>query len=68
MKRPSEKPEGVGKILILELKRGDSILNKENMHQAEDYCLYIDEEGHLERKDGIICYVLGTKIGKYVAK
>lgn len=60
-------PEGVGKILILELKRGDSILNKENMHQAEDYCLYIDEEGHLERKDGIICYVLGTKIGKYVA-
>lgn len=60
-------PEGVGKILILELKKGDSTLNKDNMHQAEDYCLYLDEEGHLERRDGIICYVLGTKIGKYVA-
>jgi len=60
-------PEGVGKILILELKKGDSTLNKDNMHQAEDYCLYLDEEGHLERRDGIICYVLGTKLGKYVA-
>ena len=60
-------PEGVGKILILELKKGDSTLDKDNMHQAEDYCLYLDEEGHLERRDGIICYVLGTKIGKYVA-
>ncbi len=61
-------PKGVGKILILELKKGDSTLNKDNMHQATDYCLYLDEEGHLERKDGIICYVLGTKIGRYVTE
>lgn len=62
------KPEGVGKVLILELKKGNSTLNKENMHQAEDYCLYLQEEGHLEKMDGIICYVLGTRIGKYVTE
>ena len=61
-------PEGIGKVLILELKKGDSTLNLEEMQQAEKYCLYLLEEGHLSRTTVINCLVLGTRMGKYAKK
>lgn len=57
--------QGIGNVLILELKRGNSILNYKEISQAEQYCLHLLEEGHINRDVNVKCFVLGTRVGKF---
>lgn len=53
---------GTQKILIVELKRGGSIICDENRHQAEYYAKEIKKSGKIEKDTKIVCYVLGTSV------
>lgn len=53
---------GTQKILIVELKRGGSIICDKNRHQAEYYAKEIKKSGKIEKDTKIVCYVLGTSV------
>jgi hypothetical protein len=53
---------GLNKVLILELKRGGSVITNDELHQAEKYAFALQKSGKLEKSTKLICYVLGAKI------
>lgn len=53
---------GIRKIVILELKKGQSTISDTELNQAKKYAKILITEGHLPKNTQIICYVLGTKI------
>ena len=53
---------GIRKVLILELKRGGSIIKQKERRQAEDYAEEIKKSGKVEQDTEIVCYVLGSKV------
>ena len=53
---------GIRKVLILELKRGGSIIKQKERRQAEDYAEGIKKSGKVEQDTEIVCYVLGSKV------
>ena len=54
---------GISKILIVELKKGDSRIETEERRQAENYANELMNCGKVDRGTKIICYVLGTEVG-----
>jgi len=53
---------GVKKVLIVELKRGDSIIRTKHRRQAEDYASELEQCGKLDPDTKIISFVLGSKV------
>ena len=53
---------GIGKVLIVELKRGGFIVSSKEMRQAEDYASEIRKSGKIKRDTQIEAFVLGTTI------
>lgn len=54
--------EGLSKILIIELKKGDSIIRIGERRQVEDYASAIMHSGKTDRNTMITCFVLGSRI------
>lgn len=52
---------GYSKILIIELKRGGSIITDREAFQAQQYAVAIEKSGISSSGAKIVCYVLGTK-------
>lgn len=50
---------GIGKVLIVELKRAGLSLTRNEIRQAEDYALEIRKSGKVEATTPIVAYVLG---------
>lgn len=53
---------GIKKILIVELKKGGSIIKDTERRQAEDYAIALVNSGKLNEKTKIMCYVLGARV------
>jgi len=53
---------GVGKVLIVELKRGGFKVTREEIKQASDYASEIRNSGKVDRDTEIIGFVLGTTL------
>jgi len=53
---------GVGKVLIVELKRGGFKITREEIKQALDYASEIRNSGEVDRDTEIIGFVLGTTL------
>lgn len=53
---------GYDKILIIELKKGGSIISEPEIHQAEGYALALKKTGKISPNSKIVCFVLGSKI------
>lgn len=63
-----EKPSGFERVLVIELKRGGSKINGDNVYQAEKYCLGILKSGNVENSKGCIkAYVIGSTIDQETA-
>lgn len=57
--------DGIDKVLIIELKRGGSVLGKREMRQVEDYAEVVANSVPNAK---IMCYVLGSKCGNDAQK
>lgn len=53
---------GYRKVLILELKKGASVITDEEIDQAKFYVKKIRTHGKLQKDTEIECYVLGSKV------
>lgn len=53
---------GVGKVLIVELKRGGFNITREEIKQASDYASEIRNSGKIGRDTEIVGFVLGTTL------
>jgi hypothetical protein len=53
---------GIGKVLIVEIKRGGFVVTNKEMRQAEDYASEIRKSGKVARDTQIEAFVLGTTI------
>jgi hypothetical protein len=51
-------------VLIIELKRGGSIICDENLHHAASYAKEIRKAGRIEDSTIITCFVLGTNVDR----
>ena len=54
--------DGLGKILIVELKRGGFRITRKEKQQAQDYAYAIQESGKVQPETEIVAYVLGSTI------
>lgn len=55
---------GLGKVLIIELKRGGFVVSSKEMRQAEDYASEIRKSGKIRRDTQVEAFVLGTTIAE----
>ena len=53
---------GLGKVLIVEIKRGGFVVTNKEMRQAEDYANEIRKSGKVTRDTQIEAFVLGTTV------
>ena len=53
---------GIGKVLIVELKRGGFRITREEIKQASDYASQIRNSGKIGRDTDIVGFVLGTTL------
>lgn len=53
---------GIQKVLIVELKKGGSVINKTERRQAEDYADEIINCGKVDPETTIMSFVLGSKV------
>jgi hypothetical protein len=53
---------GIGKVLIVEIKRGGFVVTNKEMRQAEDYASEIRKSGKVTRDTQIEAFVLGTTV------
>ncbi len=55
-------PDGVAKVLIIELKRGGFEITRKERQQAQDYANEIRKSGKIQRTTRITGFVLGSKV------
>lgn len=53
---------GFDQIMIIELKRGDSLITIKEMDQARNYAIALKKSGSINDAKSIKCYVLGTRV------
>ncbi|MBI5679470.1 MAG: ATP-binding protein [Methanobacterium sp.] len=53
---------GYRKVLVIELKKGNSTISYEEMNQARFYVKKLKKHGKLQKDTKIVCYVLGSKV------
>ena len=61
-KEDSDVIEGFDEIIIIELKKGASMIGTKEMDQAVGYAREIKKHGHVTSNTKIICYVLGHTV------
>lgn len=57
--------KGYRKILIIELKKGNSVISFDEKIQAKRYAKEIEKHGKLSPNTEIVCYVLGSKLDPF---
>lgn len=55
---------GIGRVLIVELKRGGFELSRQEVRQAEDYEIEIRKSGKISVETKVTAFVLGAKLGE----
>lgn len=55
-------PNGLRKIVIIELKRGGFEITKDDLRQADDYAEELRRSGRVNETTEIVCWVLGTRV------
>ena len=61
----SEVIAGYDEVLIIELKKGGSIIGDDEKHQALKYAKDIKRHGHVDSNTKITAYVLGSKVDPF---
>ena len=56
--------DGIHKILIIELKKGNSTIKVDESRQVEDYARAIMHSGKIDGRTRITCFVLGSRVHK----
>ena len=56
--------DGIHKILIIELKKGNSAIKVDESRQVEDYARAIMHSGKIDGRTRITCFVLGSRVHK----
>lgn len=56
-------PAGYDKVVIVELKRGGSVLTLDAIQQAQTYAVALRDSGTVHRDTRIVCFVLGSRLG-----
>ncbi len=59
--------DGIRKVVIIELKRGQQDLTMQNLDQARDYAIAIQRRGHVRESTEIEVYLLGSTLGPSVS-
>jgi len=54
--------DGIDKVLLIELKRGQYKIDTEEVRQAEDYAKEIVRSGKIRKGATVTCFVLGTTL------
>lgn len=56
---------GIHKVLIVELKKGGSIIKVDQRREGEDYSKEIRKCGKIDNDTKIVCYVLGSRVDEF---